>query len=140
MTDQTRYSLYVLFAALVSAAGWVLIEIAIKFFGIPPILVTFMSHFLGGLILLALSARQSKLIYQPWTGRDWLRVVLVGLSIYALAFLAAYTAPDQIGAGKVTLLGQLQTPFIVALAIIFLKFLNEPKNLPLKGIEGGTYP
>jgi drug/metabolite transporter (DMT)-like permease len=47
-------------------------------------------------------------------------VVAAALFIYAIGFLASFNAVKLIGSGKVALLGQLETVFVVMLAIIFL--------------------
>ncbi|HEX9924881.1 MAG TPA: DMT family transporter, partial [Anaerolineae bacterium] len=55
-----------------------------------------------------------------WPWRTLARIAVGALCIYAMAYVMAFNAIALIGAGKMALLGQLESPFVVILAIIFL--------------------
>lgn len=120
MSIQTRYSLYVLGAALLTANALVLSEIASQFYHIAPFLVVVLANFSGGLVMLLASARKWGGMPSNWHKRDWGMLIVAALLIYIAGFLFSFNAVGLIGAGKAALLGQLETPFVVILAIIFL--------------------
>jgi drug/metabolite transporter (DMT)-like permease len=120
MSTHVRYSLLALLAAIISAAYWVLIEITVNFVGIPSIVATMWAGLLGGLMLLAAAARSGRFDLRAWDRADWVRMVVGGLLIHGAGFLLTIIAASQIGAGKANLLGQVQTFFVVILAIVFL--------------------
>ncbi|MEM7030735.1 MAG: DMT family transporter [Chloroflexota bacterium] len=120
MTHQTRYSLYVLTASLLASIGTILSEVALRFFLVTPFHIAFLSNIVGGIILLAPILRQDKNPWHAWPRKDWLRLIVVAFAIYVAGFLMVFTAVDQIGSGKVTLLSRLETIFIVILAVFFL--------------------
>lgn len=120
MTSQTRYSLYVLLAGLTAALSLILSEIAIRPYAIPPLLVIILGNLIGGVVLLSSAAdsyADFEIIKQR---RNLLAVIGAALFIYTLGFLASFNAVGLIGSGKVALLGQLETIFVVILAILFL--------------------
>lgn len=120
MTFQTRYSLFVLMAGLTAALALILSEIAIRPYSIPPLIVIILGNLVGGAVLLFSAANKYadfKIVKQR---RNLLAVTGAALFIYTLGFLAGFNAVSTIGSGKVALLGQLETVFVVALAILFL--------------------
>ena len=121
MTSQTRYSFYVLLAGLLAAFSLILSEVAIRPYAIPPLLVIILSNLTGGIVLLTSAANSyaDLKIIKQWP--NWLAVIGAALFIYTLGFLASFNAVGLIGSGKVALLGQLETVFVVILAIIFLE-------------------
>jgi O-acetylserine/cysteine efflux transporter len=120
MTTHTRYSVYVLVSALIAAGALVLTEIAIQFYGVAPLLVIVLGNLVGGGVLLLASAGNRANLHPTRPGRDLAAVIAAALCIYTLAYLLSFNAIGRIGAGKTALLGQLETPFVVVLAIIFL--------------------
>lgn len=75
---------------------------------------------LGGLMLLVLAGRRGSLRVDAWGRADWARMVVGGLLIHGAGFVLTFLATSLIGAGKANLLGQIQTFFVVILAVIFL--------------------
>lgn len=120
MTSQTRYGLFVILSAVLAAAAWICTEVAITFFEVTPLIVVFGGNIVGGAILISASLNSSPKFYPSWRKRNWLPVLLAAFFIYALAFFLNFSAIGLIGSGKAALLGQLQPPFMVTLAIIFL--------------------
>lgn len=120
MTPQTRYDLYVLGSALLAAVGWVLTEVVIRFYHVTPLVLILLGNLVGGMFLLSASFKNFASFRLTWRSQDWIPIIFAALFIYALAFLLSFNAVGLIGAGKSALLGQLQTPFLVVLAIIFL--------------------
>jgi drug/metabolite transporter (DMT)-like permease len=120
MTNPTHYSLYVLGAALLTACVLVLSEIAIQFYHISPFLVVVLANFSGGVVMLLASTRTRRRWRGNWRQRDWGLLLIAAMLIYIAGFLLSFNAVGLIGAGKAALLGQLETPFVVILAIIFL--------------------
>lgn len=120
MTIQTRYSLYVLGSGLLAAVALVLTEIAIRFYGIAPPLVATLGNLAGGTFLISASTQSRTKIQSVWQRRMLGTVVVGALCIYTLGYLAAFNAIGLIGAGKMALVGQLETIFVLTLAILFL--------------------
>jgi transporter family protein len=116
----TRYSIYPLLAAVFAAISLVLTEITIEFYGVDPILAIILGNLAGGGILLLASTGSPLGWAGTWPWRPLARIATGALCIYALAYLMAFNAIALIGAGKMALLGQLESPFVVILAIIFL--------------------
>lgn len=116
----TRYSLYPLLAAVFAAISLVLTEITIEFYGVDPILAIIFGNLAGGGILLLASAGSPLDWTGAWPWRTLATIATGALCIYALAYIMAFNAIALIGAGKMALLGQLESPFVVILAIIFL--------------------
>ncbi|MCB0211550.1 MAG: DMT family transporter [Anaerolineae bacterium] len=120
MTPQTRYSFYVLLAGLTTSLSLISSEIAIRPYAVPPLLVIILGNFIGGALLVASAANHYgdiALLKQP---RNLVGVLCAALFIYTLGFLASFNAVGLVGSGKVALLGQLETVFVVTLAILFL--------------------
>jgi len=129
VTNHTRYSLYVLAAGFLAAVAVVLTEIAIKFYGVAPLVAIILGNLIGGLFLLGSSARRlsrEKQLVSRW--QNWIPIVAAALSIYTLGFLASFNAIGLVGSSKVALLGQLETLFVVTLAIIFLGEQFTPRH------------
>ncbi len=120
MTTQLRYSLYALLSAIIAAISWVLTEIAINHYLTPSIIATMWGALIGGLILVAIAWQRGEIALQGWTRLDWVRTIIGGFLIHGAGFILGFVAAGQIGAGKANLLGQLQTFFVVGLAIVFL--------------------
>jgi len=120
MTTQTRYSLYVLGSGFLAAVALILTEIAIRFYGIAPPLVATLGNLAGGIFLVSASAQNRTKQPIVWQRQMWATVVVGAVCIYTLGYLAAFNAIGLIGAGKMALLGQLETVFILTLAILFL--------------------
>ncbi len=99
----------------------VLTEIVLQYYEVAPLLVIVLGNLVGGGVLLSASTRNRAIIHLPWQGRDWAAVVAAALCIYTLAHLLSFNAIDRIGSGKTALLLQLETPFVVILAIFLLK-------------------
>ena len=121
MTIQTRYSLYVLGSGFLAAVALVLTEIAIQFYDIAPPLVATLGNLAGGIFLVSVSAQSRTKIYQSvrqW--QMWATIAGGALCIYTLGYLAAFNAIGLIGAGKMALVGQLETIFVLTFAILFL--------------------
>ncbi|MEM7128987.1 MAG: DMT family transporter [Chloroflexota bacterium] len=120
MTNQFRYSLYALLSAVIAGIVWVLTEIAINFFHTPSLIATMWGALIGSLVLLAVAMQRGGIDWRSWTPSAWARAIVGGFLIHGAGFLLSFAAAGQIGAGKANLLGQLQTFFVVALAILFL--------------------
>lgn len=120
MTGSVRHTLFPLASAILAAVSLILTEIAIRFYRIDPLLVIVLGNLSGGLVLLLMSARSSPNRGLEWQRRNLATIVVGALCIYALAYLMAFNAIALIGAGKVALLGQLETLFVIIFAIIFL--------------------
>lgn len=116
----TRHSLYPLLAAVFAAISLVLAEITIEFYGVDPILAIILGNLAGGGILLLASAGSPLDWAGTWPWRILARIAMGALCIYAVAYLMAFNAIALIGAGKMALLGQLESPFVIILAILFL--------------------
>ncbi len=103
-----------------AAVSLVLTEIVVQYYGIVPLLVIVLGNLTGGGILLLASARHRAHIQPIRPGRDWAAVVVAALCIYSLSYLLRFNAIGRIGSGKTALLGQLETPFVMTLAILCL--------------------
>lgn len=103
-----------------AAISLVLTEITIEFYGVDPILAIIFGNLAGGGILLLASAGSPLDWTGAWPWRTLATIATGALCIYALAYIMAFNAIALIGAGKMALLGQLESPFVVILAIIFL--------------------
>lgn len=120
MTNQLRYSLYALLSAIIAGLAWVLTEIAINFFLIPSLVATMWGALIGAVVLLVVAHQRDELEIQRWDRVAWIRIIVGGFLIHGAGFILSFVAAGQIGAGKANLLGQLQTFFVVGLAILFL--------------------
>lgn len=120
MTTQTRYSFTVLISAFIAAVTLVLTEIAIQYYDVNALLVIVLGNLIGGGILLLASTRNRTNSRLIGPGRDLAAVVVAALCIYIVSNLLRINAIGQIGSGKAALLGQLETPFVVILAVFFL--------------------
>jgi drug/metabolite transporter (DMT)-like permease len=120
MTIETRYSFYILGSGLTAAFSIILSEIAIRPYGVPPLPVIIIGNLIGGAVLLLSAAGSLADLARLRQRQNLGRVVAAALFIYAIGFLASFNAVKLIGSGKVALLGQLETVFVVILAIIFL--------------------
>lgn len=120
VNPQLRYSLYVVVSAIIAAVSGVTAEIALGFYEAPPVLVVFTSNLVGGLILVSVSLRHRPTLWRGWQRTDWLKIIVVALLIYAISFIVRTTAVTYVGAGTASLLGRLETIFIVLLATLFL--------------------
>lgn len=120
MTPQTRYSFYVLLAGLTAALSLILSEVAIRPYTIPPLLVIILGNLIGGTVLLTSAVNSIADFQIVKRRRNLLAVIGAALFIYTLGFLASFNAVGLIGSGKVALLAQLETVFVVILAILFL--------------------
>lgn len=120
MTNQVRYSLYALMSAIIAAISWVLTEIAINFYLTPSLIATMWGGLIGGLVLVAVAYRQGELKLRGWSRTEWLRTIVGGFLIHGAGFILSFSAAGMIGSGKANLLGQLQTFFVVGMAVVFL--------------------
>jgi drug/metabolite transporter (DMT)-like permease len=125
MMPQTRYSLYVILAAVLAATSNILTEIALRFFGVTPFLLAMLSNLIGGSFLVFIVLRdkqpaQYQHQWRTWQRTDWLHVVGAAFAIYVFAFVLRFQAIGLIGSGKSVLLGRLETIFVVGLAILVL--------------------
>ncbi len=112
--------LFALSAAVLAAGSFVLTEISISYFEVEPLLVIILGNLAGGGILLLMSVDNPAGWRQMRQRRVLGTVALGALLIYSLAYLMVFNAIALIGAGKAALLGQLETPFVVIFAILFL--------------------
>ena len=133
MPPQTRYSLYVLISAILAAFSWLLTEITLGFYQIDPIIAALGANLAGGLILLA-TRRRSTRFFPAWQWREWATVLAIALAIYTLAFQLSFNAVNLIGAGKVVLLGRLETIYVIVLAVLFLGETLSPRRLMAGGL------
>lgn len=120
MTPHTRYSFYVLLSGFTAAISFVTTEIAIRSYQVDPLLVIVLGNFVGGGTLLIASTKSAATLRVVRKPRNLLGVMIVALCIYTFAYLLSFNAIGQIGSGKAALLGQLETVFVVILAIFFL--------------------
>ena len=109
----------VLISAAAAAVGYVLTEIALRFFAVTSLSVAFLSNITGGLSLLIPTLRRPD-AWRGWSRADWLRLIAAALAMFALAFVLLYTAIGRIGSSKVSLLGRLEVIFVIFLAVVFL--------------------
>jgi drug/metabolite transporter (DMT)-like permease len=120
MTNDRRYTLYVLISALASGAGIVATEVLLRFFALSALEIVIPANAVGGLFLLLIAAVQGTRGWRGWPAIDWLRLLIASAATYALAFLLLYEALSRIGSSEVSLLGRLEVVFIVGLAVVFL--------------------
>jgi drug/metabolite transporter (DMT)-like permease len=120
MSPPVRYALFPLAAAIFAAIALVLTEIALGYYGVDSLLVIILGNLAGGGVMLLISANNLSGMSLIWQRRNLAAVVVGGLLIYTVAYLMAFKSIALIGAGKVALLGQLETVFVVIFAIIFL--------------------
>jgi drug/metabolite transporter (DMT)-like permease len=120
-TAQIRYDLYVVGSGLLSAVSLVLAEIIIQRYATAPLLIAVLSNALGGSILLLASQRNRSSIQIPWRRRDLTAVTVSALCAFGLSYLLGFDAVRRIGAGKTALLAELETPFVLVLAGVFLR-------------------
>ncbi|MEM7344043.1 MAG: DMT family transporter [Chloroflexota bacterium] len=121
MQLQFRYYLYVIAAAVIAAGSNVVAEIALRFYEMSPFPVAMLSNLLSGLVLLIAAWRSDIPIWHGWQRTDWLKILAVAICIYSIAFVMRYESINLIGSGKATLLGRLETIFVVIMAVFFLK-------------------
>ena len=114
-----RYVAFVVFSALVSAAGLNVTEILLRA-SVPAVGIAVSANVSGGLLLLAVSALQGARGWRGWPARDWLRLGAAATAIYAGGFVLLYMAVDAAGASTVALLGRIQVVYVVGLAVFFL--------------------
>ncbi|MTJ55944.1 DMT family transporter [Anabaena sp. UHCC 0253] len=122
------YGLYVITSGLLSAISVVLTEIIIQNYKTEPLFITVLANTLGGIILLLVVRKKRYRFSASWQVRDAIAIVTTATA-YGLAYLLSVDAIRQIGSSKTALLGLLETPFIVALAIIFLRERLFPRQL-----------
>ena len=120
MTPRTRYSFYVLISAAAAAAALIITEIALRFFCVTALFIVFLSNIIGGLFLLVPAIKNGSHSWRDWPATDWMRLIISSLAIYALGFMLLYSAVDHIGSSKASLLGRLDSVFVIGLAVIFL--------------------
>jgi len=120
MTNQIRYSLYALYSAIIAAVSWVLTEVAVNFYYTPSIIATMWGGLIGGLVLVIIAQRRNEIDVSNWDRLAWTRTIVGGFLIHGIGFILTFMAAAQIGSGKANLLGQLQTFFVVGMAVLFL--------------------
>ena len=120
MTNQIRYSLIALLSAIIAAISWVVTEVAVNYYYTPSIIATMWGGLIGGLILVIIAKQRNELDISNWGRPAWSRTVIGGFLIHGIGFILTFMAAARIGAGKTNLLGQLQTYFVVGMAILFL--------------------
>jgi len=120
MSTQVRYSLYALYAAIIAALSWVVTEVAINFYFTPSLVATMWGGLIGGLVLVSVAWQRNEIDVRGWDRDAWLRTVVGGFLIHGAGFILTFVAAGEIGSGKTNLLGQLQTFFVVGMAILFL--------------------
>ena len=120
MNGTLRYNLFALLSPIFAAMGWILTEIIIKFYAVPPIWTIVLSNAIGGMMLLLLSSANPGRGVMTLDRTGWIRIVMAGFVMYGAGFLLGYITTGLIGSGKSTLLGLTQSPMMVILAIIFL--------------------
>lgn len=119
MSPLLRYTVYVLISAATAAAGLVLTEIALRFWAVTSLSVALVSNVSGGLVLLIPTLRRPE-AWRGWPAADWLRLAVAALALFAVGFVALYTAIGHIGSSKTSLLGRLDVIFVIVLAAVFL--------------------
>ncbi len=120
MTNQFKYGLYAFAAALLTGMMIVMTEILLRFYTVDSLVIILFGNFSGAALLLfgAWSGRVS--FGEMWRPVEWVRLIIAASLLYVAGIVFALAAIGQLGAGKTALLGQLETPFVVVLAIIFL--------------------
>ena len=109
----------VLISAAAAAVGYVLTEIALRFFAVTSLSVALLSNIAGGLSLLIPTLWRPD-AWRGWSPGDWLRLVVAALAMFAVAFVLLYAAIGRIGSSEVSLLGRLEVIFVIFLAVVFL--------------------
>lgn len=120
MTPRTRYGFFVLISAITSAISLVLTEVVIRHFQADAVLVAVLGNITGGSILVLAAYRDGTSIRIPRRRRLLVRLVAAAFCTYTLAYLLSFYAISLIGSGKEALLGQLESVFVVFLAVFFL--------------------
>ncbi len=128
MSDEVKYSLYAIFSALCAAAGLIITEIATRFLSVPVLNIAVGSNYAAGGLLLVWAAARGGGQWAGWGRGDWLRLLVGSVATYAIGFLLLYSAIGIIGTSKTSLLGRLETIFIVMLAVLFLKEIWTPRH------------
>lgn len=129
MTNQVRYSLYALLSAIIAAVSWVLTEVAVNFYVTPSIIATMWAGLIGGVVLVGIAQQRNEIDVRDWDRVAWGRTIIGGFLIHGIGFILTFIAAGQIGAGKANLLGQLQTFFVVGMAVVFLGESLSPKKI-----------
>ncbi|MBT4101751.1 MAG: EamA family transporter [Gemmatimonadetes bacterium] len=120
MTADLKYSLYAVFSALAAAAGLIMTEIGVQSMSLSVLTIAVGSNYVAGTFLLLWAAARGGCQWFGWGRADWLRLLAGAVATYAVGFLLLYTSIGMIGTSKTSLLGRLETVFIVILAVIFL--------------------
>ena len=119
-SHQIRYGLLVIVSGLMAAISLVLTEITIHQYQTAPLLIAILGNALGGVILLLADRWKRPIMKYSWSRRDLGRLAIAALFTYSLSYLFGFDAVRRIGAGRTALLALLETPFVVASAVLFL--------------------
>ena len=128
MTADLKYSLYAVFSALAAAAGLIITEIAVQSMSVPVLHIAVGSNYFAGTFLLLWAAARGGCQWRGWGRADWLRLLAVSVATYSFGYLLLYSAIGMIGTSKTSLLGRLETVFIVMLAVVFLREIWTPRH------------
>ncbi|MDP6983443.1 MAG: EamA family transporter, partial [Candidatus Latescibacteria bacterium] len=120
MADDLKYSLGAVLSALFAAAGLILTEIAVRSLSVSVVEIAVGSNYVAGTMLLGWFAMRGGHRWTGWGRADWFRLVAGSVAL-AAGFLLLYASIGLVGTSKTSLLGRLETIFIVLLAVAFLK-------------------
>lgn len=102
----------------------------------PPLLFAGLRTLIGGIPLLGLAVA----LRQPWlpARQSWRGIIALALTATTLTFGAMFLSPGRAGAGKASIMGNMQPLFTVILAAIFLSERVTPAKLAtiLFGLAG----
>ena len=140
MADDLKYSLGAVLSALFAAAGLILTEIAVRSLSVSVVEIAVGSNYVAGTMLLGWSAMRGGHRWTGWGRADWFRLVAGSVATFAAGFLLLYASIGLVGTSKTSLLGRLETIFIVLLAVAFLKERWTPRHwlASMTGLAGAV--
>jgi drug/metabolite transporter (DMT)-like permease len=105
---------------MLAAMAIVMTEVAMRFYGLTPLLVALYSSLIGGFLLMAPLARQGMGFFRCWPRGDWVRFVAASLLLFVVGMVLVFLSIDLIGASKSSMISRLESLFVVGLAVLVL--------------------
>ncbi len=115
-----RNLVFVLISAVSAAFAILIAEVVIRLSDVAPLAMVLAGNTLGGLLLFTVAGINGEIRPRGVQGWEWVRLFIAALFIGGLGTSFVFIAAGMIGAGKTALFVQLETVFVLTLAVIFL--------------------